>query len=1243
MRFIFPCFILAVCLALLPACGGGGGETAAPVPKQNDVGPSAAALKNQVPPDKLSEVLAAHLKGLGHMERYVEYPEAVVAFRKVHELAPGWVPGSINLAIALLNTTGAADQKSQGMGGAGAPAAPSHFDEALELLSGVLEREPGNLHAHYCRGIILEYLGRTAEAHKEFIFVTEKDPTDAHAWYKRAGTLPAPETASIEARKTNAAEQIRLLTTALEKNPYLVPALYRLQMAYALAGQSDRQKELLDLWRRLNPKQNAAAPGEPAETVYGEMGKYARIIDWGKPPNVADAAVSPPRLDVPKRLDCPLAEGEQWTRAIDTLGRRDRFGMAIATFDANGDGRADLFIASGITGPKGARDALLINQADGAFVDASAAFGLPSDRGSNGVAAGDFDADGKVDLFLCGKDHGVLLRNLGAKFEDVTEPAGIKADDAAVLTARWLDLDQDGDLDLYLVNFAARSGGDQQAESAVPRGIANAAFRNDGVPTAIAGRPQDNWAPLAVAPSDLKATAGLSIKFTPWPKEGAEALGGGARRHTGVATLDVDSDRDLDLVLIADDAAPIAVLNDRLGRFHSVELKDLKPAQANYNGVLAADFDRDGHTDLAFITLTGRLALWRNRGPSPDAGAAIPFEFYPTDAHDWHLGILNDLDLDGAVDLVGLSRTEENTLVWARNTGKGLSSGPLALGPNSTRPALGLALADLAGDPLADLITFRAGEGPYLARNLGNGHHWLALDFRGRWRSGFDRSRTNPHGLGVKARLQGPALNVFHDHGLIESGLSQSVGPVVLGLGKSTSADLVRLTWPDGVMQCELNQNADQRLELAETNRKTGSCPVLFTFDGERFVCIGDFLGGGGLGYLIAPGVYGEPDRDEAVAIAAEQLRPVDGIYRIAVTEPMDEVAYLDRIELEVVDRPRGVEAAPDERFAPGGNRPTGNLHFWKRRIDPAGATDLDGRDQTETLRRFDRRSVSEFKRLRDWVGYTEEHGIVLDFGDRLSAFGPTDRLVLALSGWVEYPYSQTNYAAATAGVALRPPVLERRRDDGSWETIEPDPGYPAGLPRRTMLELTGKLTGPRCVLRLRTNMECAWDEAFIAVIEPKPQATTTRLAVSRARLGQRGYSREISPDGREPLLYDYDHVDPAPLARLGGKLTRFGDVTRLLNADDDQFCVIGPGDEARIEFDTHALPPLPAGWTRGFVLRAIGYCKDADPFTAASDTIGPLPWRGMGAYPFGPEGERPRDPDYDRYLQSDQTRTVAP
>ena len=279
--------------------------------------------------------------------------------------------------------------------------------------------------------------------------------------------------------------------------------------------------------------------------------------------------------------------------------------------------------------------------------------------------------------------------------------------------------------------------------------------------------------------------------------------------------------------------------------------------------------------------------------------------------------------------------------------------------------------------------------------------------------------------------------------------------------------------------------------------------------------------------------------------------------------------------------------------------------------------------------------------RLEGWNGYAEEHGIVLDFGDRLSRFGPGDRLVLCLAGWTEYPFSQTNYAAATAGIDLQLPVIERLDRDGKWTLVESNAGCPAGLPRLTTLDLTGKLNGPRCVVRLRTNLECYWDQAFVALGESKPDIRVTSLPVTKATLAYRGYTLESSPDGRMPLLYDYDTIVPMPLARMSGRLTRYGDVASLLQRGDDQLALIGPGDEVRVDFDGRHVPNLP---TDGHAVSscAVGYCKDADLATATGDTVGPLPWRGMKSYPFGPEGQRPKDPAYAAYLNEFQTRVVG-
>ncbi len=1256
------CLLLsASALLATAACG-----TREPEPAMLPPGPGAEAkapprtpaepLKNEIPPEVLEAVMKAHFKGLGYMEQY-DYANAAKRFREVRQLAPGWVPGSINLAIALLNQTGVAEEQSKKSGGEANPTID--FNEALELLAGAIARVPDDPRAHYCSGIILEQQGRMAEAHHHFQRVVEIDPNDATSWYWLAATANDPEAPDRPDVRKLAKQQIPLLQKALECDPYLTPAIYKLQQAYRLTKEPKKADELLAHWQELNQDRSrpSPGPGNMVEKNYGNMGRYANVLSpFPRPEPAADSKAILPRFDTCRPLEVKLGDGERWVKPSDfagsqaVIGRvRARFGAAVAVFDANGDGRLDLFLASAIAGPNGVRDALLLNQGEGRFEDGSAAFGLAKDRASLGVAAADFDADRHIDLFLAGVGNNRLLRNRdGQKYEDITSALEPTGPPALSLTARWLDLDQDGDLDLYVVNYCSAEHAAQAfADSASPLpGVANSVYRNDGQPEPIPSSPAPVWAPVAVAWETVQAKSGLSIALTPWSSD--KALSGRVAAHTGIAALDIDGDRDLDLVAIADGEAPVAILNDRLGHFHDSVITDLA-APKHSSGVLVTDLDADGRPDLVAPNANGQVLAWRNTTERAKAKETkLSFERWPVDAANWRSASAVDLDLDGLTDLLGLpaTSTKPNDVplpAWARNEGERLKAGnlPVAMATSGLDAA---SAVNLVGDPLLDLLLMRSGEPPALAQNLGNGQKWLALELGGHWRVKPELMRSNSHAIGTRVLVEGLGLHVVYNHTTPESGLGQSICPIVIGLGGKDSAELVHLLWPDGVLQCELNSGSNQKLPLAENNRKTGSCPVLFTWNGRRFDCIGDFLGGGGLGYLVAPGVYSQPDRDESVAISAQQLQPERGVLRLSVTEPMDEVAYIDRLQLEVVDRPSGVSATPDERFAPTGPRPTGELMAWKKAIEPVRATDLEGRDMSETLRHWDRRTVDTFRKLRGLIGYAEEHGIILDFGDRLSRFNATERLVLCLAGWVEYPYSQTNYAAATAGITLRPPTIERRNDDGSWQVIEPHAGYPAGLPRLMTLDLTGKLAGPSCVLRIKTNMECYYDQAFLAVRDRAAEATLrfATLPVARAVLGYRGYTREISPDGEQPLIYDYDYIDPAPLARISGKLTRYGDVARLLNGDDDLLCVVGPGDEVRVEFDASKLPLLRPGWTRSYVLRAVGYCKDADPFTAVSDSVEPLPWREMPPFPFGPDVKRPTNAAFDSYLREFQTRPAG-
>src|SRR5262249_25045110 len=156
--------------------------------------------------------------------------------------------------------------------------------------------------------------------------------------------------------------------------------------------------------------------------------------------------------------------------------------------------------------------------------------------------------------------------------------------------------------------------------------------RNDGRPEPIAGSPEPAWAPVAVAWENLRAKSGLSTALAPWT--GVAALSGGERAHTGLAVLDVEGDRDLDLVLSSDGAPPIAILNDRLGQFHEAEVKGLTTKSGS--GLLVTDLDADGRPDLVAPGVEGLVLAWRNTTERTTAEATkLTFETWPISPTRW--------------------------------------------------------------------------------------------------------------------------------------------------------------------------------------------------------------------------------------------------------------------------------------------------------------------------------------------------------------------------------------------------------------------------------------------------------------------------------------------------------------------------------------------------------------------------------------------------------------------------------
>jgi hypothetical protein len=171
------------------------------------------------------------------------------------------------------------------------------------------------------------------------------------------------------------------------------------------------------------------------------------------------------------------------------------------------------------------------------------------------------------------------------------------------------------------------------------------------------------------------------------------------------------------------------------------------------------------------------------------------------------------------------------------------------------------------------------------------------------------------------------------------------------------------------------------------------------------------------------------------------------------------------------------------------------------------------------------------------------------------------------------------------------------------------------------------------------TNMRISWDR--IAVGAPAPlDASPRAVASTGAELRERGFSAEVSPDGREPFGYDFARVSAvSPWKVFPGRYTRTGDVSELLAATDDVFVLAAPGDELAVTFD--ALPPPPAGYRRTFLLEADGFSKEMDLHSATPDDIGPLPFHGMSRYPYAAPEAYPMTEARRRLFERYTTRVV--
>jgi hypothetical protein len=224
------------------------------------------------------------------------------------------------------------------------------------------------------------------------------------------------------------------------------------------------------------------------------------------------------------------------------------------------------------------------------------------------------------------------------------------------------------------------------------------------------------------------------------------------------------------------------------------------------------------------------------------------------------------------------------------------------------------------------------------------------------------------------------------------------------------------------------------------------------------------------------------------------------------------------------------------------------------------------------------------------------------------------------MHGFIEYFTATSMYAAHQAGLDPVAPHVEALDSSGKWVRVIDDMGFPAGLPRTTVADLTGKLPVGTRRIRIDTNLQIYWDQILIDRTKESSPSRVQDVALATANLAYHGYPRDIErkTNAHGDHYYAYEEVSrTGPYSREAGAYTRLGDVKKLISQTDDRFAVFGSGDVVELEFDPAALPRLPAGWVRDYFFFADGYEKDMDFYAAEGLTVDPLPFGSMPKYPY--------------------------
>ncbi|HSR66931.1 MAG TPA: FG-GAP-like repeat-containing protein [Acidobacteriota bacterium] len=1124
---------------------------------------------------RVTAVLRHNNLGIAWMDQ-LKFEEAAAEFSRVIEADSSFVPGWVNRGLAYFYL--------------------QDYEKAEPDLTRALSLDPDQIQAHYTMGILQRNNHQQDAALESFLKVHRQDPDDPATNYFIG---------SLYRSLREYEKSIPFFEKAIELEPYNKSAYYGLSQSLMRSGDRQEAMKMLDRFRALEGLSGTDTIGQS----YREQGRYAVAIDRIPsrylPGTESDASAEqiavrfrraaqdgglasfrhggPGRAVV--RAESPQALDRQLAPAL---------GSGLALGDYDGDGDLDLYLAN--SAAQGAGGALFQNDGSGSFSDVSEGMGLDFEDRTLAALWGDIDNDGDLDLYLINAGANRLLRNDGRRFSDITSEAGV-GDASWGLGGVFADSDHDGDLDLLVAGFIdpSKSAGSSLRELA---GASNRHYRNNGDGT-----------------------------FT--DVSGESKLGGEARRTVGIFATDFDNSRDIDFYMVNQGAPNQLFSNLRDGTFRDLAAEVGLEGGGEAGALALGDLNRDAWMDVVAAGARGG-SLLNVQGRRFEARQLPDI---PSTAYAFHLfDYNNDGDLDLLVLAAPLMQEDGPSGIRLYDYRGGRFSDVTArtgLDAYDGRPLRGGAVGDVDGDGDLDIVVSVNGASPLLLLNEGgNANNWISIAARG--------TNSNKSGIGTKVEIRS---GDFHLKSEVAGGsgmLSQSPSRVHFGLGKRTRVDFLRLLWPGGVLQSELNPPVSQVFKIDELDRKGTSCPILYVWNGESYEFVTDFLGGSAYGYLLAPGRYNYPDTDEYLLLPRDKLRLEEGRVKVSLNNQLEEVIIFDQVQLLAVDHPADYEVLPDEKLLPGPPYDPFRLHTLSHLRPPVAARDGEGNDLLPALRHIDRIYAHSFEDL-PFKGYASDHELILDLGE----VSP-ERTVLVMQAWIDYADSTGNLAASQAGLQLKPPVLQVRDGQGRWTTVLERMGFPAGLPKAMTVDLSGRFLSDSRQVRILTNMRIYWDQILVESGPAREDYRIARLEAESADLGFYGFPEFASPDGRRPKQYFYDRVSPIGGWKVhAGAYTRFGDVRPLLQAADDMYVITRSGDQIEVSFDVSGLPALAQGWVRDYVLYVDGFGKDMDINSAAPYSVEPLPFHGMSAFPYPDNEHYPDTPAHDNYRRLYNTRIV--